>query len=96
MDENGIIIKKDISARTKCTGRLKQKILELLKEKPYRLSVELVDNADVILESMNHVVTQDAIILNKCESWLNLTAEIIKEKLPQVSFVDLGLEENIS
>lgn len=72
------------------TGRLKQKILELLKDVPYQLSVELVNNADVILEGLDHVVTQDAIILNKCLNWINLTAEIITEKLPQATYVDLG------
>ncbi len=72
------------------TGRLKQKILDLLSEKPYQVLVELVDNADVILERLDHVVTQDSIILNKCLNWINLTADIITKKLPQTTYIDLG------
>lgn len=71
------------------TGRLKQKILELLEGYPYQVIVELVNNADVILEKMANVITQDAIILNKCESWINLAAEIIDKKLPLVVCVNL-------
>ncbi|MHB8132485.1 MAG: DUF5616 domain-containing protein, partial [Mobilitalea sp.] len=71
------------------TGRLKQKILDLLEGYPYQVIVELVSNADVILEKMANVITQDAIILNKCESWINLAAEIIDKKLPIVVCVNL-------
>ena len=72
------------------TGRLKQRIQELLKEYPYQVVVELVNNADVILEKLDNVITGDAIILNKCEGWYNLVAEIIKEKLPRLECVDLS------
>lgn len=43
------------------TGRLKCMIYELLEEYPYKVYVELVNNADVILESSNNVITSDAI-----------------------------------
>lgn len=73
------------------TGRLKQRILELLEEYPYKVEVELVNSPDGILEQLGDVITQDAIILNKCVSWYNLTAEIIKEKIPNAAYVDLSV-----
>lgn len=44
-------------------------------------------NADVILNSLDNVVTSDGIILNTCESWINLAYEIIKEYLPNVKYI---------
>lgn len=74
------------------TGRLKCKIYDLLNDYPYHVTVELVNNADVILEQLDHVITSDAIVLNKCVSWINLVAEILKEKLPETKYVDLSME----
>lgn len=76
------------------TGRLKQRIQELLKTYPYRVDVELVNNADVILEKLDNVITGDAIILNQCQSWYNLVAEIIKEKFQEIECVDLCRFQN--
>lgn len=76
------------------TGRLKQRIQELLKDYPFQVAVELVNNADVILEKLGNVITGDAIILNKCESWYNLVDEIMKEKLLDIEFVDLSNDWN--
>lgn len=72
------------------TGRLKSRILELLDNRHYQVYVELVNNADVLLEKMENVVTTDSIVLNRCHSWINLAAEIVEEKLPMVTFVDLA------
>ncbi len=71
------------------TGRLKQKILEVLQLYPFDTKVELVNNADVILQGLGSVITQDSIILNKCESWSNLTAEIVKKRIPGIAPVEL-------
>ncbi len=72
------------------TGRLKARIQDILKTFPYQSKVELVNNADVILEKLNSVVTSDAIILNKCNGWYNLIGEIINDKLRNYKFVDLS------
>jgi len=72
------------------TGRLKMRIFELLGGYPYQTKVELVNNPDAILEKMNCVITSDAIILNKCLGWLNMTEVIIKEIIPSVSYIDLS------
>jgi hypothetical protein len=72
------------------TGRLKAKILETLSGFPFQVTVELIYNADVLLEKSEQVITSDAIILNKCSSWINLTTEIIKENLTDVKLIDLN------
>lgn len=71
------------------TGRLKQRIFELLKDFDFSIEVLLVNNADVILEKLDHVITSDAIILNKCMSWYNLIPSIIIEKIPNQFLIDL-------
>ncbi len=72
------------------SGRLKQKLQEELNPFPFQTRVELVDNADVILQRLDNVVTQDAIILNQCDGWINLTAQIITARLSKLPLVELG------
>ncbi len=72
------------------TGRLKTRLTELMKDYPFHMAVELVNNADVILKKMGNVITHDSIILNECISWINLTAEIIGKHIPEANYVDLG------
>jgi Uncharacterized conserved protein len=72
------------------TGRLKQKLLEVLGSFPIKTEVLLVNNADVILEKLENVITTDAIILNKCSSWYNLTAEIIRDSIQENYWIDLS------
>lgn len=72
------------------SGRLKQRIQELLKDHPFEVTVELTENADVLLELQDHVITSDSIILNRCTSWYNLVSEIIRDKLPDVKVIDLS------
>ena len=71
------------------TGRLKSRILELLKDCGYGVSVELVRNADILLKGMPNVVTTDAIILDNCISWINMAEKIISEDLFFVKYIDL-------
>ncbi|MFU0826588.1 MAG: DUF434 domain-containing protein [Lachnoclostridium sp.] len=75
------------------TGRLKQRILELLDPYAFHTEVELVNNADVILEKSSNVITSDAIILNKCLSWINLAPGIIKENIPDAFLLDLSMNK---
>jgi hypothetical protein len=72
------------------TGRLKMKLYELLKEFPYGIDVQLVNNADVLLEKLENVITSDAIVLNRCKSWYNLVRDILKSNVPEVTYVDLS------
>lgn len=73
------------------TGRLLQRIYALLADYPFRITVDLVNNADVLLEKQQNIISSDAIILNKCGSYINLAAEIIMEKLPDVRYIDLSI-----
>lgn len=61
------------------SGRLKQKIIEILDSFPFEVEVEVINNVDEVLEKLDYVVTSDAIILDKCISWINLNAKIIEE-----------------
>ena len=48
---------------------------------------------DTTLEKLENVITGDAIILDKCKSWINLNSKIIEENLgayPYVDFSDLS------
>lgn len=70
------------------TGRLSQRIYELLESYPFEVKTELVPNADVILETKENVVTSDAIILNGCISWINLVYHVLERKYPNTPIVD--------
>ncbi|MBM6859997.1 hypothetical protein H9X78_05745, partial [Clostridium saudiense] len=52
-------------------------------------SVELVNNADVILEKLSNVVTSDATILDKCISHFNLSKKIIDEYIKDATIISL-------
>lgn len=73
------------------TGRLKTKILELLEDYPFQVTVELTNHVDQILQQSDLVVTSDAIILNACKGYLNLAYRIIENRLPGVNFIDLSM-----
>ena len=47
-----------------------------------RVQVELDPNVDRVLSQMAQVVTADAIILDKCQSWYNLNREILARFVP--------------
>ena len=71
------------------SGRLKTRIIELLENYPFQIEVNLVVNADVILEKEAMVITSDAIILNKCASWYNILPIIINKKMKEIRFINL-------
>ncbi|HII4469559.1 TPA: DUF5616 domain-containing protein [Clostridium perfringens] len=51
--------------------------------------VNLVNNADVILENLDRVVSTDAVIIDKCKSYFNLASEIIRDYIKDANIVDL-------
>ena len=59
------------------SGRLKVLFYELSKTYPIELKVEVIHEVDRILEQAEHVITSDAIILDRCKSWLNMNEDII-------------------
>lgn len=61
------------------SGRLKEQIFELLSQFSFEIQVEIINNVDSILEKLENVITSDAIILDKCKSWINLNKMIIDD-----------------
>lgn len=70
------------------SGRLKQRITELLGGYSFALQIEVIPGVDSVLEKLNHVITSDAIILDKCVSWINLNRRILEENMPEYSYVN--------
>ena len=70
------------------SGRLKQHILNLANDFNLLVEVEVINNVDSVLEKLDYVVTSDAIILDKCISFVNLTSDIISTEIKDCSFVN--------
>jgi hypothetical protein len=81
-------VKFFLDAPVSNSGRLKSKILEHSDEWNIPVEVELVPNADPILSKMERVVTGDSIILDECQSWFNLSSEIIEEYIDNAWIVN--------
>lgn len=73
------------------SGRLKQLILELLNEFSFDTQVEIINNVDDILETLDNVITSDAIILDKCKSWINLNRKIIESNIFNCCCIDFSI-----
>lgn len=73
------------------SGRLKQRILETLSESPFEVQVEVIHHVDAVLEKLDYVITSDAIILDKCVSWINLNKDIIEDMIGDYPYVDFSL-----
>ena len=72
------------------SGRLKQRIVELLNEFYFEVQVEVINNVDAVLEKLDNVITSDAIILDKCVSWINLNRKIIEEYMGDYPYIDFS------
>lgn len=72
------------------SGRLKQRIMELLNRFSFEVQVEVIHNVDAVLEKLDNVITSDAIILDKCISWINLNERIIEENIGDYPYVDFS------
>ncbi len=74
------------------SGKLKERIMELLEPFSFEVQVHNINNVDSMLEKLECVVTSDAIILDKCKSWFNMTKVIMEEEIGAYPFIDLGIE----
>ncbi|QAA33705.1 DUF434 domain-containing protein [Clostridium manihotivorum] len=72
------------------SGKLKLKILELLDKYSFEVVVENINNVDSTLEKLDYVITTDAIILDKCSSWINLNKRIIEENIKTGYIIDFS------
>ena len=62
------------------SGRLKSLIADLGEAYPFELDIQVLRDVDRTLYGKACVITSDAIILDHCESWVNLTAACMKRK----------------
>ncbi len=60
------------------SGRLKTLIAELGEEYPFLLDIRLLRDVDRELYEKENVVTSDSVILDRCQSWVNLAAECMR------------------
>lgn len=73
------------------SGRLKTLIGELARENDWDWEVELLLSPDAELKKAAAVVvSSDSVVLDNCQRWANLAAQIIKEKVPSIRIVDLS------
>jgi len=70
------------------SGRLGSLLLEKAKEFDFPVSTQVIPDVDRTLQEKSGVITSDAIILNHCESWINLLPPILEE-LPDIWMISL-------
>ena len=59
------------------SGRLKVLIAEIAEAYPFELDIQILRDVDRTLYGKDNVITSDAVILDHCRSWVNLTMECI-------------------
>ena len=73
------------------SGRLKTLIRELAGKNRWDLEIRLSIRPDAELKKTNLiVVSSDSVVLDACKRWVNLAAEIITQKLPSATVIDLA------
>lgn len=73
------------------SGRLGQVIREVAQKAGWNWEVVITDQADAkVLQAGFTVVTSDAQILDKCQSWFNLSREVIAAHIPHVVLVSFA------
>ncbi len=74
------------------SGRLKTLIREIAEKNGWKWQIELVISPDAVLIKTDVIVaSSDGVILDGCGKWVNLTAEIIKAKIPAAKIIDLSI-----
>jgi len=71
------------------TGRLAACIHQELSGYGFEVGTEVINNVDSVLSGLDNVITGDAIILDKCISWINLVRGIIDTEFPGYTYVTL-------
>ena len=76
-----------IDAPISNSGRLKSKIEDMFAGSIVEAGCEVINDVDKKLYDRENVITSDAIILDNCISWFNLTRRVIKEEIGEYPFV---------
>ena len=61
------------------SGRLKTLTADIGEEFAFGLDIQILRDVDRSLYGRENVITSDSVILDHCESWVNLAAECMKE-----------------
>jgi hypothetical protein len=73
------------------SGRLKTAITEIAAANGWKMEVELAFSPDHELShTENPIASSDGIVLDRCQSWVNLAREIITRRVPTANIVDLA------
>jgi hypothetical protein len=73
------------------SGRLKTLIGELARKNNWNWEIELLLSPDAELKKTDAVVaSSDSVVLDGCKRWVNLAAEIITQKLPSATIIELS------
>ena len=73
------------------SGRLKTLIGKLARKNNWNWEIELLLSPDAELKKTDQIVaSSDSVVLDGCRSWVNLAAEIIKNKLTSAKVIDLS------
>lgn len=63
------------------SGRLKTLIEKKADTVAMEINIFVINDVDRVLEKLPYVITSDVIILNHCQSWINLNQDIIKNEI---------------
>ena len=70
------------------SGRLKTRIFELASDMHFELEVQLENPVDAILKTKPLIASGDAIILDECDRWFNLTDTVIAQQIGSYPYID--------
>ena len=76
-----------IDAPISNSGRLSSKIEDMFEKSPVEAVCEVINDVDKNLYGKENVMTSDAIILDNCVSWFNLTGKAIQAEIGDYQFV---------
>lgn len=71
------------------SGRLRSRLLERSGDVPFMLEVQVENAVDHLLKQQDCIASADAIILDECTAWYNLTGAVIAQNIGNYPFVDI-------
>ena len=70
------------------SGRLKARVFELASDMHFALDVQIENPVDAILKTKPLISSGDAIILDECDRWFNLTNTVIAQQIGSYPYID--------
>ena len=70
------------------SGRLKARVFELASDMHFALDVQIENPVDAILKTKPLIASGDAIILDECDRWFNLTNTVIAQQIGSYPYID--------